>query len=182
MGRWSYSDRWTVEECKSITTKFLNDHGYFDGGIRWGGMSWSRGGETTGSIGFVVSTVEGDEYIRFQYTQTDRHTGEKTDLDYKARLTWTPCYFGGRRWWFICPLVVNGRACNRRVGVLYLGGGKYFGCRHCYNLTYRSQKEHDSRVDALIKNPEMLLSKLKDGNLKGSLLALKAYFKMAEKM
>lgn len=182
MGRWSYSDRWTVEECKSITTKFLNDHDYFDGGIRWGGMSWSRGGKTTGSIGFVVSTVEGDEYIRFQYTQTDRHTGEKTDLDYKARLTWTPCYFGGRRWWFICPLVVNGRACNRRVGVLYLGGGKYFGCRHCYNLTYRSQKEHDSRVDALIKNPEMLLSKLKDGDLKGSLLALKAYFKIAEKM
>lgn len=178
MGRWSYSDRRTVEECKSITTKFLNEHDYFDSGIRWGGMSWSRGGKgTTGSIGFVVSTVEGDEYIRFQYTQTDRRTGEKTDLDYKARLTWPPCYFGGRRWWFICPLVVNGRVCNRRVGVLYLGGGKYFGCRHCYNLTYRSQKEHDSRVDALIKNPEMFLSKLKDGDLRGSLLALKAYSK-----
>ncbi len=27
------------------------------------------------------------------------------------------------------------------VGVLYLGGGKYFGCRHCYNLTYECQKE-----------------------------------------
>lgn len=65
---------------------------------------------------------------------------------------------------------------------MYLGGGKYFGCRHCYNLTYRCQKEHDSRVDALIKNPEMLLSKLKDGDLKSSLLAIKAYFKMAGRM
>jgi len=37
MGRWSYSSRWTVEECKSISTKFLNEHHYFDGGIRWGG-------------------------------------------------------------------------------------------------------------------------------------------------
>ena len=141
MGRWSYSDRLTAEECKNITVKFLNEHNYFDGGIHWGGMRWTRRGEETGNISFVVSTLEGDEYIRFQYTQTDRHTGEKTELDYKARLDSTPCYFGGRRWWFICPLVVNGRPCNRRVGVLYLGGGKYFGCRHCYNLTYESSKE-----------------------------------------
>lgn len=141
MGRWSYSDRRTVEECKSITTKFLNEHRYFNGGVRWGGMSWSRNGEQTGSIGFVISTVEGDEYIRFQYTQTDRHSDEKTELDYKARLDWTPCHFRGRRWWFICPLVVNGRVCNRRVGRLHLGGGKYFGCRYCHNLTYESSKE-----------------------------------------
>ena len=141
MGRWSYSSRSTTNECKSISTKFLNEHHYFNGGVRWGGMNWSRNGEQTGSIGFVVSTVEGDEYIRFQYTQTDRHTEEKTELDYKARLDWTSCHFGGRRWWFICPLVVNGRVCNHRVGVLYLGSGKYFGCRHCYNLTYESSKE-----------------------------------------
>jgi hypothetical protein len=104
-------------------------------------MNWTRHGEVTGSIGFVVSTVEGDEYIRFQYTQTNRHSGEKSDLDYKARLDSTPCNFGGRRWWFICPLVVNGRPCNRRVGVLYIDGGKYLGCRHCHNLTYTSSKE-----------------------------------------
>jgi len=150
MGRWSYSDRWTVEDCKSITTKFLNEHHYFDGGVRWGGMNWSRCGEKTGSIGFVVSTVEGDEYIQFQYTQTSRHTNEKTELDYKAWLGWTPCYFGGRRWWFICPLVVNGRICNRRVGRLCLASGKYFGCRHCYNLTYESSKE-SHKFDSLFR-------------------------------
>jgi len=140
MGRHSYSNRWTCEESKSIPVTFLNKHHYFDGGVRWGGMNWTRNGEKTGSISFVVSAVEGDEYIRFQYTQTDRHSGEKTELDYKVRLEWTACHFGGRRWWFICPLVVNGRACNRRVGVLYLDGGKYFGCRHCYDLTYESSK------------------------------------------
>ncbi|MFH1067896.1 MAG: hypothetical protein V1746_08355 [bacterium] len=75
------------------------------------------------------------------YTRTDTRTGEKSALDYKVRLVWTPCRFGGRRWWFICPLVINEKACNRRVGVLYLGNGKYFGCRHCYNLTYTSAKE-----------------------------------------
>lgn len=141
MGRWSYSGRWTVEECKSITTKFLNRHHYFDGDARWGGMSWRRRGEKTGSISFVVSTIKDDEYIRFQYTQTDRHTQEKGDFDYSARLAWTPCHFGKRRWWFICPLVINGWSCGRRVGALYLANGKYFGCRHCYNLTYESSKE-----------------------------------------
>ncbi|MBA4419403.1 MAG: hypothetical protein C0392_16085 [Syntrophus sp. (in: bacteria)] len=141
MGRRPYSDRWTTEECKSITVKFLNNYNYFDGGIRQGGMNWTSKGEKIGNIGFIVSTVEGDEYIRFQYTQTNHSSGEKTQLDYKAQLDSTPCYFGGRRWWFICPLVINGRACNRRAGILYLKNGKYFGCRHCYNLTYTSQKE-----------------------------------------
>ena len=141
MGRWSHSDRQTVEECKEITVKFLNEHHFFAGGVRSGGMKWTRNGEQTGSINFVVSTAEGDEFIRFQYTLTDRHSGEKTELDYKARLDSTPCHFGGRRWWFICPLVVSGRACNRLVGALYLGDGNYFGCRHCYDLTYESSKE-----------------------------------------
>lgn len=32
--------------------------------------------------------------------------------------------------------------CHRRVGCLYLPpGGNYFGCRHCYDLTYRSSQE-----------------------------------------
>jgi hypothetical protein len=104
-------------------------------------MSWSRNGEKTGSIGFSVSTVNGAEHIRFQYTHTDRHTNEKIELDYKVWIVSTPCHFGNRRWWFICPLVINGRSCNRRVGALYLASGKYFGCRHCYNLTYESCKD-----------------------------------------
>lgn len=150
MGRGSYSNRLTTDECKAITIKFLNKHRYFDGGIRWGGMNWSRNGTKTGSIGFVISTLESDESIRFQYTYTDRHTNEKAELDYKAPLTSTACHFGSRRWWFICPLVVNGKACNRRVGVLYLASSKYFGCRHCHNLTYESCKE-SHKFDSMFK-------------------------------
>lgn len=150
MGRCSYSHRLTTDECKSISTKFLRRYNYFSDDFRWGRLSWSRNGQKRGGIGFVVSTVEGDEYIQFQYIQTDRNTGEKTELDYKVQLTWTPCYFGGRRWWFICPLIVKGQHCGRRVGVLYLGGGKYFGCRHCYNLTYESSKE-SHKFDGLFR-------------------------------
>lgn len=150
MGRWSYSSRWTVEECKSIATKFLNRDHFLDGGLRSGELTWSRNGEKIGSAGCTVSVLSGDEYVRLQYTYTNRNTGEKADIDYKVRLVSTPCQYGGRRWWFICPLISNGSACGRRVGVLYAGGGKYFGCRHCYNLTYESCKE-SHKFDSLFR-------------------------------
>ena len=51
-------------------------------------------------------------------------------------LEWTPCNFGGERPWFVCP----GDRCGRRVAILY-GPGKYFLCRHCYDLRYESQRE-----------------------------------------
>jgi hypothetical protein len=53
------------------------------------------------------------------------------------RVAWTACNFGGARPWFIYP----GAGCGRRVAVLY-GPGRYFLCRHCYGLTYLSQRDN----------------------------------------
>jgi len=50
------------------------------------------------------------------------------------------CRFGGARPYFVCPGVVNGITCGRRVAKLY-GAGTYFLCRHCYRLAYASQRE-----------------------------------------
>jgi hypothetical protein len=66
--------------------------------------------------------------------------GEWLDVEEPIALTWTPCRYGGQRPWFICPGVVNGRMCSRRVAILD-GAGRYFLCRHCYDLTYESQRE-----------------------------------------
>jgi hypothetical protein len=52
------------------------------------------------------------------------------------RLTSTPCPYGGRRLWFLCPNM----PCRRRVAKLYLRGG-FFRCRACHRLTYASQRE-----------------------------------------
>jgi len=103
-----------------------------------GTITWSRNGEKTGSISVQSCFGESEQYIKFNYSQTDYNTAEKADFDYKIPFTPTPCYFGGQRWWFRCPWYVNGKYCGRRVGILYLGG-KYFACRHCYNLCYSSQ-------------------------------------------
>lgn len=72
------------------------------------------------------------------YTVTDNFTKEKTDYDYYVALESTPCNLGGVRWWFICPLVVGGIRCGRRVRKLYKGSS-YFGCRTCQELCYSSQ-------------------------------------------
>ena len=58
-------------------------------------------------------------------------------MDYKVRLVTTKPNYGGRRWWFICPLVRRDGGPPRRVAKLYLpSGGKYFGSREAYGLTY----------------------------------------------
>jgi len=56
------------------------------------------------------------------------------------------------RWWFICPLIVNGRPCRRRVAKLY-GNGRYFGCRTCKGLVYRSSQEahQGERVENMLR-------------------------------
>ena len=93
-----------------------------------------------GSMGGLV--------LNLTYTKTPRG-GDAVDVDESIRLTNTFPYFGGLRRWFVCPLLVNGQACQRRVGKLYLPPGqKYFGCRHCYDLTYQSCRD-SRRFDSL---------------------------------
>ena len=101
-------------------------------------ISWGENG-SHGSIGAIVDLCGDDKHVRFTYTQTDSFTGEKKDFDYKVPLVETPCHFGGSRYWFECSLYKNNQYCGRRVGVLYKDGN-WFGCRHCYELTYSSRK------------------------------------------
>ncbi|OWK44245.1 hypothetical protein FRUB_02177 [Fimbriiglobus ruber] len=69
---------------------------------------------------------------------------------YRVRLVSTDCAFGGVRWWFLCPLVRDGKPCRQRVRVLYLRG-RYYGCRACHRLTYASTQNSDRRVSAYRK-------------------------------
>ena len=153
MGRQPYSDRWTTEDSRAISIKFLKNHGHLNQEpmISSGSIQWSSRGLSKGSVGFTVDTYTPDDpHIHFCYNQTDKNTGVEESLDYKVQLTWTPCNYGGKRWWFICPLSRNGVHCQKRVGVLYLAYGAYFGCRHCYNLTYTSCQE-SHKFDALFR-------------------------------
>ena len=104
-------------------------------------LTWTcKLSEHKSSVGILVDVMD-EPYVKLNYTITDQD-GNKTDYDYKIALTTTQCNFNGKRYWFICPLNRNGVYCGRRVGTLYLApSGRYFGCRHCYNLSYESRNE-----------------------------------------
>ncbi len=97
---------------------------------RYFGWQWTINGDRTCTIGVYTS----DNHIELAYTKD----GEQ--YRYPVRLTYTPCYLGGARRWFVCPSV----RCQRRAAKLYLGS-RYFACRRCYNLAYQSQcySHHD---------------------------------------
>ncbi len=140
-GSWCRFDKKdAVEDCRSIDVRRWKREGYLDPGNRflW---AWYEDDESVASIG--VRTL--DNGLELSYTQGPE--GSREDVRYTVPLTWTKCNFGGRRPWFVCPGVVNGHYyCGRRVARLYMGG-RYFLCRHCYDLTYRSQQEsHPSRA------------------------------------
>lgn len=139
MGRWSYSNKTEADNLKKIEIWWLKKYGYL-AGFKAGGIEWHHPYGGKSSIGLIVSTAFGDNFVNFKYTQTEQD-GSKKDFDYKVRLETTPCNYGNQRYWFICPLVKDGQYCGRRVGVLYKGGD-YFGCRHCYNLFYSSQNKN----------------------------------------
>jgi|SRR5579862_1036368 len=52
-------------------------------------------------------------------------------------IEWTPCNYGGKRPWLLCP-----EGCGNRVALLYYG---YYGdgpsCRYCRQLIYETQQE-----------------------------------------
>ena len=66
--------------------------------------------------------------------------GEWEDVEETINIVRVSCRFGGTRPYFLCPGVVNGVPCGRRVAKLH-GPGRYFLCRHCYRLTFASQSE-----------------------------------------
>lgn len=126
-----------ADNLNKLEIWWLKKYGYLEG-WRTGGIEWkNRWSESGSSIGFEIKTAGKDQYVRVRYRQTA--DGKEREFDYKVDLTTTACNFGGFRFWFRCPLSVNGRFCGRRVGVLYRLGD-YFGCRHCNNLTYESRK------------------------------------------
>jgi len=144
-GSWCWCDsKSTTGSQLMIDIRWMKKQGYLIAGAR-GMMSWTSRGKETGSIGF---SCEKDRLI-LKYRNKHRD-GEWDSIEDHIWFTWTPCNYGGRRQWFLCP------SCNRRVTVVY--GGKYFRCRHCHNLTYSSQQE--SQDDRLRRKARKIREKL----------------------
>lgn len=139
MTRYYYDKKTEAEGLLRIDMSFLKNNGCLDnpdGGPRSGGLTWTNSASgTKNSIGYSIDLA--NKTIRLFYTRTYADETKK-DFNYEVNLTNSNCSYGGQRYWFVCPLNKNGKPCGRRVRVLYQNGD-YFGCRHCYNLSYASR-------------------------------------------
>jgi hypothetical protein len=133
-GRPSGSGRDTVEACRSIDVNRLHKMGCLRDG--WaGGWRWTNEGEKVASINLRA------EADRLQLSYGVRIGGGKWEgVAETVSIVPAACRFGGMRPYFICPGVVNGIACGRRVAKLHCAG-RYFLCRHCCRMAHASQSE-----------------------------------------
>ncbi|MDH3264028.1 MAG: hypothetical protein OEM24_08525 [Paracoccaceae bacterium] len=128
------SGRQNADEVRSLDINWLRREGYLRPGYS-GGLHWTRDGERVASIGVRM------EVGRLRLIYRISTWGEDFEsVDYAVPIRWCPCTLGGERPYFACPGIRNGRHCGRAVVMLY-GAGRYFLCRHCYDLAYGSQWE-----------------------------------------
>ncbi len=133
-GRPAGLGREKVESCRSLDVNRLHREGCIRPGWRdtW---QWTRDGERVAWIDLLAL----EHRLQLSY-RTRRYGGEWQDVAETVDIVRLPCRFGGTRPFFVCPGVVKGIACGRRVAKLY-GPGRYFLCRHCYRLAHGSQNE-----------------------------------------
>jgi hypothetical protein len=134
---WQGSKKATVEGSLVLTASTLiRKRALIPGAWTRGSWGWTYDGDDRpiATIGYEADlTDQGNAWLRLHYRANEE------PVDYRVRLVTTTPHYGGRRWWFICPLVRRDGGPPRRVAKLYLpSGGKYFGSREGYGLTYTS--------------------------------------------
>ena len=108
-----------------------------------GSITWTWAGNEC-SVGYFITWDGNWPTLTLRYVWRDQE-----NISVAIRLHTTPTNFNGERWWFVCPLIVDGAACKRRVGRLYLPpGAQFWGCRLCHDLAYQSTRE-THRADRL---------------------------------
>jgi hypothetical protein len=116
------------------------------------------GAELSGTVtmtskgSFAFSIDENNLFLMYSY-RDERNNLEPVRQEIK--LNSSECHYGGMRAYFICS------KCERKVMALYLSD-KYFYCRSCCNLAYKSQQEN--KVDRLLRKARKIREKLNAEN------------------
>jgi hypothetical protein len=135
-GSGRYGGRPTVDASLRIDLAWMLRTGRArEGSIIHGWLSWTCGGEPSGSISYsAVMPPPGEERLELSY---GRGSGDnREDVRQTVRLRYTVPHYGGKRWWMVCPYS------GRRVAKLYLPpGGDRFASRQAWRLGYQCQRE-----------------------------------------
>lgn len=131
-GRRDQGGKDTTDDYRHLDVRLFQRDGLLEAGCSFT-TNWLRNGKAEASI---QVQAEADRVILDYRHQRDG--GEWKSQNYYIRIEWTPCHYGGKRAWFLCPA----DGCGRRAAKLHLGSAGIFACRHCYQLAYSSQREN----------------------------------------
>ena len=130
-----------VEDCLVLSIADLVRHKVIvPGALTDGVLAWSRGGEQPHARVNYEADLLTDKHaaIKLRYCIDDRSENTHVWLRY------TVPQYGGRRWWFSCPLTGD------RVAKLYLPPGQSrFASRRAYGLAYKSSRKSRSKSKTL---------------------------------
>jgi hypothetical protein len=125
----------TADESRRIDIAWMIRKGLAaPGSIQSGTLSWSRGDQPAGRIGYTCDMIDPEQAtLVLQYTITE--SSETRDYTHRISLSYTVPHYGGKRWWMHCPVT------GRRVGKLYMPpGATAFASRTAWRLGYQSQR------------------------------------------
>src|SRR5437764_6388366 len=146
--RWAgISTKNTVEASLPLDINRLNRAGCLRPGFR-GAWEWTRNGKPFASIQVCWRA----DHLVLLYSYRE-NAGDWRTLEQPTPVAWTPCRFGGRRPYFLCP----GADCGRRVSMLYSVGAGFL-CRLCHQLVFRSQRQNE--LDRIIGRADKLRVRL----------------------
>lgn len=139
MGRMSTGAKIT-NSCRRIELSYLLKQEYIKkGSVIYGKLTWTDDSSMT-----IHSHYTKDkQYIRLQYTITDRFSGESEEMDYKVHITTVPSNLGkGEVPYLVCP--VSGRRCR----ILYQAyGSNIYKCRKAYRNRIYYPTQISSKYD-----------------------------------
>jgi hypothetical protein len=130
-GRWNHHEkRRTVEESWTLDVAGLP----LNGPLSYPLSGTLKAIRITGSrrvlpVHYTLVEEDGRPILTLTYTPDGSSSAGASEE--RLGFITTKANFGGVRWWFACPLGVEGERCNRPVAKLYLPpqGRRKFGCR-----------------------------------------------------
>jgi hypothetical protein len=126
-----------VEDCLVLSiADLVREKIIVPGTVERGVLAWSRAGQQPHAQVNYEADLLTDKHaaIQLRYRLDDRSESTHVWLRY------TQPQYGGRRWWFVCPLTGD------RVAKLYLPPGQNrFASRRAYGLSYSSSRKSRSK-------------------------------------
>ncbi len=135
-----------VEDCLVLDINLMLRQNLIQTQYAWKSILRMAGGSEFAIKRVPVCVNYPHGYLKLNYSVNT----EPVEFIVPIDLTYTST--GKRIWRFQCPIQKD---CSypylRKVQKLYLPpGGKYFGCRHCYDLSYESRQNWNRRKRHLI--------------------------------